>query len=127
MHKPSALIGIAGIIAIACCTTASADSELTVILGGMGWESFTADTAPASLAWAGEDESYAAATTLLGTPRQAVAHDESVVDVEFVTGLPAPEPPAIVLAGLAFGGVLCGRTLLNRRRRPEGEAAEAQA
>jgi len=27
----------------------------------------------------------------------------------------APEPPAIVLAGMALGGVLCGRSLLRRK------------
>lgn len=123
MNKPLSLIGIAGILAIACSSTASADSGLTILLEGMTWQAFTDSAPAASLAWSGEDETYAAATSLLGSPRQAVPHDETVVDPELLTGLPAPEPPAIVLAGLAFGGVLCGRSLLSRRRRTDGDAA----
>lgn len=127
MNKPLSLIGVAGILAIAWSSTASADSGLTILLEGMSWQAFTASAPVASLAWAGEDETYAAATRLIGSPRQAVAHDETVVDPELLTGLPAPEPPAIVLAGLAFGGVLCGRSLLNRRRRSEDEAAGVES
>jgi hypothetical protein len=33
-----------------------------------------------------------------------------------VTALAAPEPPAIVLAGMALGGVLCGRSLLKKKK-----------
>lgn len=126
MHKTPSLIGIAGIIAIACGTVASADTGLTVLLGDTGWETFAAGTPIASLSWAGEDETFAASTHLLGTSRQAVAHDETVVDAELLTGLPAPEPPAIVLAGLAFGGVLCGRSFLTRRRRSESESTDVE-
>jgi len=34
-----------------------------------------------------------------------------------ITALAAPEPPAIVLAGMALGGVLCGRSLLKKKQR----------
>lgn len=127
MHKSLSLIGVSGIIAIAFSSTASADSGTTTVLNGMSWESFASATPAASLAWAGEDETYAAAISLLGSPRQAVTHDEDVVDPELLTGLPAPEPPAIVLAGLAFGGVLCGRSLLARRRRSELDVAGSES
>ena len=42
-------------------------------------------------------------------------------DIEFVTGIAAPEPPAIVLAGMALGGVICGRSLLRKRQKPSKE------
>ena len=87
------------------------------LLSTTSWEAFaTADTC-GSLAWSGEDETFSATKNPLGTPR-AVLED---ANLRLMTGLPAPEPPALVLAGMAFGGVLCGRSLLNRRKRQAGE------
>ena len=126
MHTPLSAIGIAGSLLIACSTAVTANSDTSVILGGTTCESVAASNASASFAWSGEDETYGGSLTLLGTPRQAVAYDESIVDAELLTGLPAPEPPALVLAGMAFGGVLCGRSLLMRRRKAAGGAADEQ-
>jgi hypothetical protein len=120
MFKNLTLIGLASIFAVAAATPAMAAAN-TVLLGDAGWEAFAAPTT-ASLAWSGEDESFATTIGLLGSPRQAVQFDESVVDVELVTGIAAPEPPALVLAGMAFGGVLCGRSLLMRRRKNADDA-----
>jgi hypothetical protein len=87
------------------------------LLSTTSWEAFaTADTC-GSLAWSGEDETFSATKNPLGTPR-AVLED---ANLRLMTGLPAPEPPALVLAGMAFGGVLCGRSLLKRRKRQAGE------
>lgn len=75
----------------------SADSFGTVALG--------------SLAWAGENETLATANLV------PVATSADDVNIEMVTALAAPEPPAIVLAGMALGGVLCGRSLLRKKQR----------
>jgi len=83
---------------------------------GSGWEGF-ADSAPrGSLAWAGEDESSAVAMLLSVGEVPGGAED----DVRTLTPLPAPEPPAIVLAGFALGGVFCCRSLLGKSRRARG-------
>jgi hypothetical protein len=116
MHNQPTCIALAGIVTVSLAAAATAGSPGSVLLGDSNWDSFTAAPATASFAWAGEVEAFAAATGLLGQPQQAVQWDESVVDVELMTGLAAPEPPALVLAGMAFGGVLCGRSLLRRRR-----------
>lgn len=123
MSKSLTTIGIAGILAIAYSASVMAASEGTMLL-----DSATYSTPTASFAWAGEDESFANSYTLLGAPRQLVAYDE-IVNPELLTGIPAPEPPALVLAGMAFGGVLCGRSLLMRRKKAEveGEALESDA
>lgn len=62
-----------------------------------------------SLAWAGENETLADVEL---TPLATAADD---ANIEMVTALAAPEPPAIVLAGMALGGVLCGRSLLKKK------------
>lgn len=63
-----------------------------------------------SLAWAGENETLADVEL---SPLATAADD---VNIEMVTALAAPEPPAIVLAGMALGGVLCGRSLLKKKK-----------
>lgn len=74
------------------------------------------DTTPtASLAWSGENESYGHLTL----PSIDVAADE--VDLKLMTALAAPEPPAIVLAGMALGGLICGRSFLQKRRKATKE------
>lgn len=119
MPKSLTTIGFAGILAIACSSAVMAAPEGSVLLGTTSWTSFTDSSPGASFAWAGEDETYAASTSQLGSARQIVAYDEKAVDVELLTGIAAPEPPALVLAGMAFGGVLCGRSLLLRRKKSE--------
>jgi hypothetical protein len=123
MYASLSAIGLAGSLLIACSTAATANSDTSGILGVSNWDAFADSAAPASFAWAGEDETYSGALMLLGTP---VADDESVLDAEMLTGLPAPEPPAVVLAGMAFGGAVCGRSLLMRRRKAAGGAADGQ-
>ena len=70
-----------------------------------------------SLAWAGENES----ATLLASGSTMPELIETDCDIEFVTGIAAPEPPAIVLAGMALGGVICGRSLLRKRQKSSKE------
>jgi hypothetical protein len=66
----------------------------------------------ASLSWSGEDETFAS----IALPDVA-ALPELPVNVELMTALAAPEPPAIILAGMALGGLVCGRSLLARKGR----------
>ena len=70
-----------------------------------------------SLAWAGENESG----TMLAMGSSMPELTETDCDIEFVTGIAAPEPPAIVLAGMALGGVICGRSLLRKRQKSSKE------
>ena len=113
-------------IVVATGSLARAEGLETVLLGNGGWESFSGTKTGGSMVWAGEDETLNEARTVLGAPRLAVEFDEHAIDVALLTGLPAPEPPALVLAGMAFGGVLCGRTLLMRRRARNESALEAE-
>lgn len=109
--------GWTSLVAFALSTAAVAGEQEFSILADTSWESFTAGGQPATLAWSGEDETLTLAENLLGNARQIAHADEEGVNIEIVTALPAPEPPALVLAGMAFGGVLCGRSLLVRRRK----------
>jgi hypothetical protein len=87
---------------IAMGSSAKADVVLGVV-----------DISPkASLAWAGENECFA---TLAVAPVDQLA--EGDIDVKLMTALAAPEPPAIVLAGMALGGLICGRSILQKRRK----------
>ena len=116
MNKHLIALAAAVVLAFACGSPARADGIDTVLLGNRGWEAFAGSASHGSLAWAGEDETFFASRSVLGSLPQAVAFDENAVDVALLTALAAPEPPALVLAGMAFGGVLCGRSLLMRRR-----------
>lgn len=124
MHKHFITLVAAVLVTSTAGMSARAEALETVLLGNGGWEAFSGASAAGSLAWAGEDETFAASPSLLGVPQLAVEFEEHPIDVELLTGLPAPEPPALVLAGMAFGGVLFGRTLLMRRR-GKGETAAA--
>jgi hypothetical protein len=73
-------------------------------------------TPKASLAWAGENETFA--TTAISPVDQLPEGD---VNLKLMTGLAAPEPPAIVLAGMALGGLICGRSFLQKRRKSTKE------
>ena len=68
-----------------------------------------------SLAWAGENESTSILTF------SPVELPEGEVNVRLMTALAAPEPPAIVLAGMALGGLICGRSILSKRRKTTKE------
>jgi len=124
MNKIASLTAV--LVVLAAGSPARAEGIETALLGNGGWEAFSGTTTGGSLAWAGEDEILTEAPALLGEPRLAVEFDEHAIDVALLTGLPAPEPPALVLAGMAFGGVLCGRTLLMRRRARNESALEAK-
>jgi len=93
------------------------------LLADTTWETFAGSPPLASFAWAGEDENLRGSR--VGTPAVTVA--DSDLNPRTLTGLAAPEPPALVLAGMAFGGVLCGRSLLARRRRQTGEASNVNS
>ena len=69
-----------------------------------------------SLAWAGENEST---SILTFAPVEQISDRE--VNVKLMTALAAPEPPAIVLAGMALGGLICGRSILSKRRKSTKE------
>ena len=69
-----------------------------------------------SLAWAGENEAF---STLQFAPVDQMTDTE--LNVKLMTGLAAPEPPAIVLAGMALGGLICGRSILQKRRKTTKE------
>lgn len=73
-------------------------------------------TPKASLAWAGENETF---VTVAISPVDQLP--EGDVNLKLMTGLAAPEPPAIVLAGMALGGLICGRSFLQKRRKSTKE------
>jgi len=116
MTKLLSTTGWTSIVAFALSTAAMAGEQDFSLLNGSNWESFVSGGQTVSLAWSGEDETMLIAEDMLGQARQIAESDEGV-NIEIVTALPAPEPPALVLAGMAFGGVLCGRSFLSRRRR----------
>jgi len=117
---PAALLSVVTLTLLAAPSHGAAADGL---LADTTWESFADSVAPASFAWAGEDETFGAQTDVLGRAG-LVTVDDRDLDVRSLTGLPAPEPPALVLAGMAFGGVLFGRSLLGRRKRSAGSEAE---
>lgn len=115
---PSGLISLA--LLIGGPTVALAHGPC-VFPGKCGWEAFSGSSALGSFAWAGEDEGFFGSGPFAST-WSGVELDGSAADPALLTGIPAPEPPALVLAGLAFGGVLCGRSLVMRRRQVSGES-----
>ena len=116
MSKHLISLMTASLLVVASGSLGRADVVETVLLGRVSWEAFSGTAAAGSFSWAGVDESFATSPTLPSASQQFVTLDDQAVDVELITALAAPEPPALVLAGMAFGGVLCGRTLLMRRR-----------
>lgn len=107
------LMSLAMAIFSASAPAATPDS----LLAHTSWEAFAGQSALGSFAWAGEDENL-----LHVKPGSAVTIADADLNPKSLTGLAAPEPPALVLAGMAFGGVLCGRSLLARRRRQASDA-----
>ena len=128
MHKSMSALIFAGFLGFVSGPAAQAEGMETVLLGNGGWEPFAGTATSGSLAWAGEDETLTGSATGSGVSQFMVEFDEREIDVALLTGLPAPEPPALVLAGMAFGGVLCCRSLLMRRRAKaeSSDGAESQ-
>jgi hypothetical protein len=90
--------------------SASAPAALPGSLPGEAtWGDFSGDTALGSFAWAGEVE-YGVADADSGS-----ASLDADFDPQFMTGRPAPEPPAWILAATALGCVICGRSLWMKR------------
>lgn len=110
-----------GLIAAASALFACGSADASPVLASINSDSVLATplatVAPGSLAWAGENETMLDINLGAGM----VASDD--VNVEMMTAIVAPEPPAIVLAGMALGGVLCGRSLL-RKKSTKKAAAE---
>lgn len=110
-----------GLVAAASALMACGSADASPVLASINSDSVLtaplATVAPGSLAWAGENETMLDIN--LGV--EAIAADD--VNLEMMTAIVAPEPPAIVLAGMALGGVLCGRSLL-RKKSAKKTAAE---
>lgn len=100
----SACISLVSLVSVADASAGAATASLTS-------ESEFLRTS-ASLAWSGEREAFGSLewSTVDALP-------EGEVDLALMTALAAPEPPAIVLAGMALGGLICGRSLLRRTPR----------
>ncbi|MFM8413304.1 MAG: hypothetical protein ACKOCX_01125 [Planctomycetota bacterium] len=92
-------------------------------------------TAPAALmpsgtlSWAGIHEAATLVEVQESSPKQQAKRadlrdvaSDAAPNVELLTAIPAPEPPAVVLAGLAL---VAGGLVLNRQRRRGTEASEA--
>lgn len=62
----------------------------------------------ASFSWAGEIETYESVSL---PDSRVVSNNDIPLNADFITAIPAPEPPAIVLAGIALGGAICRRSL----------------
>ena len=101
------LTALSSLLALAPAAKA-ADSSILVA-------SIDAGLPTGSLAWAGENESTSILTFA------PVELPEGEVNVRLMTALAAPEPPAIVLAGMALGGLICGRSILSKRRKTTKE------
>jgi len=102
---------IAAVSAAFACGTAADAAPLAPLASSsivVGSTDAFGTVALGSFAWAGENE------TLADVQLTPLAADD--VNIEMVTALAAPEPPAIVLAGMALGGVLCGRSLLRKKK-----------
>ena len=118
---------VAALVAVLALATQAQAASSSVLLGDAGWNAFATTSNIASFAWAGENETFTDNSNLTGTLKQAVTIEEGPINVELLTGVAAPEPPALVLAGMAFGGVLCGRSLLMRRRKGTAPAESSEA
>lgn len=107
------LISVASAVLAAMSTNAAAAPFAVDDTGMPTLASIAVSSEPvvASFAWAGENETFASFTA----PTSRPAADQ-IVNLALVTGIAAPEPPAMVLAGMAIGGLFCGRSLLRRKR-----------
>jgi hypothetical protein len=76
-------------------------------------------TPSGSLAWSGEIESFSSLHDSVADTE--LVESEGTVDVALMTPLAAPEPPAIVLAGMALAGLIGSRSLLQKRRKATKE------
>ena len=111
-------IGIAALVSLAMLSGSYAPAAESWSEGVLpaDWHVFMgSEQSPASLSWSGEGalEPASLPETAGGrVPSQALTEAEA----KLLTGLAAPEPPTLVMAGMAIGGVVCGRSLLRRRR-----------
>jgi len=111
-------IGIAALVSVAMLTGSYAPAADVTSQGVLpaDWHVFMGDEqSPGSLSWTGEGTLEPASlpeTAGVRAPSQGLSEAEA----KLLTGLAAPEPPTLVLAGMALGGVVCGRSLLRRRR-----------
>lgn len=115
MHRITRSFAAISVLAVAMSSIAHADSILPST-----WEAFShGQSSSATFAWAGENETF----TGYATP-VAVAAAGADRNINLMAGLAAPEPPAIVLAGMAIGGVVCGRSILRKRRSKTAEEVQ---
>lgn len=115
MHRITRSFAAISVLAVFMSSIAHAES-----LVPSTWEAFSrGQTSSATLAWAGENETFAG----YAAPVAVAADGER--NIELMTGLAAPEPPAIVLAGMAIGGVVCSRSILRKRRSKAAHEVQA--
>jgi len=114
MFNRLTMTGLAGLVLVTLASSAVA-AESSALLGDASWQTFSKGT-NASLGWADVDESLSMMVAFAAESVQAVVLDERAEDLDLLRAVAAPEPPVLVLAGLAFGGVLCGRSVLGWRR-----------
>jgi hypothetical protein len=105
-------IGLLAAISAVLGHSHTASAAPTGVASAPAHEWMNLANSPTSLSWSGEDETFSSMPLPEAGPLPDVA-----VNVELLTALAAPEPPAIVLAGMAIGGLVCGRSLLTRNRR----------
>lgn len=118
-----------GLASLLMLVILSAVALPTVEAGGLeglfaangSWSEGPSPAALSSLTWAGETETWAWTPSLPLVVRVAVEIDPWASNPDLVAGLPAPEPPAILLAGMALGSVLFGRSFLSRRPKVEAD------
>lgn len=115
MHRITRSSAAISVLAVAMSSVAHADSILPST-----WEAFSqGQSSSATFAWAGENETFA------GYAAPITAAVDADRNIQLMTGLAAPEPPAIVLAGMAIGGVICGRSILRKRRSKGNDEVQA--
>lgn len=117
-----------GAVIVLGAAVSTAEARVTgSLFGDGGWEAIAGPGTVASFTWAGETEiwTWTAALPLSAAP--AVEPDDRAVNPDLVAGLPAPEPPAILLAGMALGSVLFGRSFLSRRSKVVAEDAARES
>ena len=116
------LLGLSAAVIVLGVAVSTAEARVPgTLFGDGGWEAGPATVA--SLTWAGETETWTWTAALPLSAPPAVELDDRAVNPDLVAGLPAPEPPAILLAGMALGSVLFGRSFLSRRPKVGAEDA----
>jgi len=110
--------GIAALVSVAMLSGSYAPAADVTSQGVLpaDWHMFAGgEHSAASLSWAGEGVlELAALPERVGVRVSSQGLTEA--EAKLLTGLAAPEPPTMVMAGMAIGGVVFGRSLLRRRR-----------